>query len=518
MKQFPVRETEHFQIKIPRERDPVLGELLAMKAEEAFVELERDLGFTPDLPVIYEVFEESGIFAARVTGMPRGMPTAVCLGPVIAMRCPPSGRHEDEAFQWYHVLRHELAHVFTLGWTKNRIPRWFTEGISVYYEGSSRVRHDPALSAAMASQRLLEIEHLNRGFSRPEYPGQVSNSYAQSGLVVRMIMERWGMEMLANMLSLFAEGMTTDDVIPEATGMSLEEFNTVMFEYLDRVLHEEWRARPQLDPSRLDYYHRRIERSPDDADLHLRAAQLHLAREEPDEAREHAEEALELDEDNVEALELLARIALESDEEDEAMAFAQRALEAAGSERYYPRLVFGLVHESRGEKEQAIEEFEKAKSIRRRYVWNNNPYEKLAELYEETGREEKALAVRAELLELRETDFQGNIKLARAYLKEGTREKAILVLQRTLEIVPFNARVHGMLGKALLDEASAEQALKVLGWAVELEPGDALYRLDLATAYARTGKNDEALEHATEAARLDPDLTEAEELIKELGG
>ena len=41
-------------------------------------------------------------------------------------------------FQWEATLWHELAHVVTLQMSKQRVPRWLTEGISVYEETLAR--------------------------------------------------------------------------------------------------------------------------------------------------------------------------------------------------------------------------------------------------------------------------------------------------------------------------------------------------------------------------------------------
>ena len=55
-----------------------------------------------------------------------------CFGSVVAMDSP-RARPPGE-FSWQATLWHELAHVFTLQLSKYRVPRWLTEGISVYEE------------------------------------------------------------------------------------------------------------------------------------------------------------------------------------------------------------------------------------------------------------------------------------------------------------------------------------------------------------------------------------------------
>ena len=40
----------------------------------------------------------------------------------------------SSATKWESVLWHEFCHVVTLKMTKNKMPRWLSEGISVYEE------------------------------------------------------------------------------------------------------------------------------------------------------------------------------------------------------------------------------------------------------------------------------------------------------------------------------------------------------------------------------------------------
>ena len=53
-----------------------------------------------------------------------------CFGRVVTMDSPkalPPG-----SFQWEATLWHEMAHVYTLQMSNQRVPRWLSEGISAY--------------------------------------------------------------------------------------------------------------------------------------------------------------------------------------------------------------------------------------------------------------------------------------------------------------------------------------------------------------------------------------------------
>ena len=79
-----------------------------------------------------------------------------------------------------------MAHVFTLEATDHLVPRWYSEGISVYEEWSTGPlpgRQIPLhVIEMMQRDRFLPIADLDGGFIRPSYPNQVIVSYMQAGL------------------------------------------------------------------------------------------------------------------------------------------------------------------------------------------------------------------------------------------------------------------------------------------------------------------------------------------------
>ena len=83
------------------------------------------------------MFPKHDDFAVRNLGLP-GMIGALgaCFGRVVTLDSP-HARPPGE-YNWQPTLWHELAHVVTLQLSNNRVPRWLTEGISVWEERRGR--------------------------------------------------------------------------------------------------------------------------------------------------------------------------------------------------------------------------------------------------------------------------------------------------------------------------------------------------------------------------------------------
>ena len=105
-------------------------------------------------PVIVEVFPQQKDFGVRTFGLPgaEGL-LGVCFGRVVTARSPASqGEHPAN---WEAVLWHEFCHVVTLGKTRNKMPRWLSEGISVYVEGQARSHLGDSLRPTLSRAHSL---------------------------------------------------------------------------------------------------------------------------------------------------------------------------------------------------------------------------------------------------------------------------------------------------------------------------------------------------------------------------
>jgi tetratricopeptide (TPR) repeat protein len=143
-----------------------------------------------------------------------------------------------------------MAHVFTLEATDHLVPRWFSEGVSVYEEWSTgplRGRHIPAdVFKAIGEDKFLPVTELDRGFIRPTYESQVIVSYMQAGLICEYIASQWGQAALRAMLAVYRDGGDTAEAIEAATRISAQAFDERFAEYVAAELgavvanHQQW--------------------------------------------------------------------------------------------------------------------------------------------------------------------------------------------------------------------------------------------------------------------------------------
>lgn len=210
-------------------------------------------GFQLQEPVTVEMYPDHDDFGVRVAALPGIGLLGVTFGYVVAMDSP-SGRPPGE-FHWGSTLWHEMAHVFTLEATDHHVPRWLSEGISVFEEWRTGptpgVAVPPEVIAALDKRQFLPIASLDSGFIRPSYPNQVQVSYMQSGLVCLFIEQRWGFEQLGVLLRQFDGKRSTAQAIeatfkiaPEAFDAEFDKFVRARFANLLANFNE-WQTQQQ---------------------------------------------------------------------------------------------------------------------------------------------------------------------------------------------------------------------------------------------------------------------------------
>jgi len=229
-------------------------------AQKAITTFSRRYGYTPAGPVGIELYPNHDDFAVRIAGLPGIGLLGVTFGDVVAMDSP-SGRRSGD-FHWGSVLWHEMAHVFTLGATQHRVPRWLSEGLSVFEEWTTGptpgVAIEPDVLDVFASERFLPVARLDDGFLHPTYENQVQMAYMQAGLICLFADQRWGFERLVGFLRAFDGEITTAAAVKKVFDVDPEQFDKEFNEFMKQRF-KLYLADPARWKTQMERAHRMLE-------------------------------------------------------------------------------------------------------------------------------------------------------------------------------------------------------------------------------------------------------------------
>ena len=434
--------TDKFEIFVQNKEAALLSGYVEAIAAEAYEKLAERYEFRPQTPIRIEVYPSHADFSVRTLGLPGLGALGVCFGSVIVVDSP-SARPKGQ-FNWASTLWHELGHTVTLGVTDHRVPRWFSEGLSVLEERRARPGWGDdaniAFLAAYERGKLLPIAELNNGFMRPTHPQQIGISYYQASLVSELIEQDHGFQAIRDMLAGYREGLPTEKVFQKVLSLELEEFDALFETYLKERFESVAKALRLPDEGESknqspEELRARAEKDEHDFFAHLETGRLALADGDAERAERHLERAKELFPGYGEAKSpylLLARIHREKGDSKRA-ARELRSFVDINENHYDAHIELAELYESMGEKEDAAAILERAIYI---YPFDADAHRQLVGLLRGIGRFEDVVVERRALLALTTDKAQGFYELAVAYREAGDAASARRELLRALEIAP----------------------------------------------------------------------------------
>jgi hypothetical protein len=220
MLKFQVLTNEHFQMRMATNEAALYGSRALELLSEARGTLAPKYGSSLTRPTLVEVFPNQSDFAVRTFAMPQNDGfLGVCFGNVITANSPAA--YAGHPFNWEAMLWHEFGHVITLNLTHNKMPRWLSEGISVYEER----QHNPAWGENLTPRYremildgdLKPIGKLSEAFMSPPTGEHLQFAYYQSSLVVQFVIERFGFTNLVAILRDLGDGAEINQAIAKHT-------------------------------------------------------------------------------------------------------------------------------------------------------------------------------------------------------------------------------------------------------------------------------------------------------------
>jgi len=454
-KNYTLVDAGQFKLFLDKKEAGVIAPPMASLAAEAMEKLSARYGFSPSGTIRVEAYPSHADFSVRTVGLAGLGALGVCFGPVIAIDSPQA--RERGAFNWGSTLWHELAHVVTLGASANRVPRWLTEGISVYEERRARPGwgDDLSLEFLLAYQagRLLPLRELNNGFVRPTSPDQVSLSYYQASLVAEHIETQYGLAALRGLLIAYGAGAATEKAFQNALGRTVDQVDAEFQIELKTKL-----AKPLFG---------------------IRAAAAGPEGVTAPETRAALEARLAKDDNDFLAQASLGRLDHREKREDEALRHLERAA--------------ALWPGSTGDE---------------------SPYFPIAEIKLARGDRDGAIAALKALVALNENHDAARLQLATLLEASGQTREALAVLDSSVFIYPFDPALHerrAALAARLNQPAEVRDARRAI---VALDPVDkAEAYFQLALAELEAGDRSAARRSVLRSLEIAPRFERAQELL-----
>ena len=464
-------ESEHFKVHMSERDSLILWPYLEPLLEESWETLTAKYGFEPESKILIEVFENSADFAVRSVGLPDiGPLVGICFGKVITLISP-----DTLTANWQEIVWHEFMHVITLQMTQNRMPRWLSEGISVWEEREGRPYWGRSqgldLIRAAQEQKLLPVGELNSGFSGARNNADLSFAYFQSYLVVDYIAQTYGFEKLVELIYQYGEIKGDADRFRSVFELDIDDFDAGFRGWIDQRVKE------------INVY-AHTEDVPDEGDGHGHGI------------RENSSAIL---------AELYNNASLKQH---------MRARIEENSRDFQAYLQLGIVLFKEESFAEAKQYLETAHEMLPSYTGYPSPALVLAQIYEREGNRQSRLQWLEVLMENLQHDYGSAMVLAQAALEDSDFERAAYFLDRAIQVDPYRSEVHELKARyaeTVNDSAAAVTEYEVL---MQLEISDPVEaRTNLAQAYLNNGQASKAKQNLLYALEQAPSYERAQRLL-----
>ena len=450
-----------FEFVLPADEADVLRPYVEALSREAVDSFRKRYGYEPPETLRIEIYDRSADFSVRTVGIPGIGAHGVCFGDVIALESPSA--REIGTYHWASTLWHELAHTAAMGLTDNRVPRWFTEGLSLLEE-RWRFGDGAALPfyIALRDGKLLDIPHLDDGFVRPTWPGQVGVSYFHASLVLEHVEREYGFAAILEMLEGYRQGMDTPRVIEEFLGITPEALDEAVDALLEARFGNTARGLKESGPEGQGT----PLPSPPDADRGIES--------------------------------LVARA-------------------AAAPANFALQIQAGIALHESGRNAEAIERFERAAEAAPEYGGADGPYRYLSRLYADADQPDLARLSLHDHLKRFPAAYDEWLRLAAIYADDGKPREAGEALTSAIEAYPMLPEPHERLAEAAAAQGLADLEVRERQAALASGTPDragALY--SLALAHFRAGNRSAARRRVLEALEIAPTFDPALRLLLDL--
>ena len=458
---FVRRETPRYWLRLHRKEAGTLEPYVRRLLDRSISHLEEKYQHRVDHKFLVEFYPDHEDFAVRALGLPGLGAFGATFGRILAMDSP-SARPKG-TYHWGSTLWHEMAHVVILSLSRDRVPRWLTEGISMLEERLAGPGWgdglSPSLVKAYERGEIAPLKDLNKGFESPRTREHLQISYLQAGLVARHLEDHYGTEKVRALVEGFARGLDLEQAFQEALGISDTDFDREFLQELDRTL------KPLVN------------------------------RMKPP---------------------AVLRGRTNSQSRDE---YLNSLLEAASEdqENYFLNLALGGTLDEAGRSDEAVAYLERAMATFPDFATAESPYALLTRIHRRSGDKEKLIGILDQWYRAAPQLAENGLELARLLADGDQDERAVGVLEQVLFADTLNPEVHRLLGGLYMELGRGHEAAAEYRVLLELSPldtADAHYRL--ARALDLAGDTAQARRQVLQSLEIAPGYRDAQKFLLEL--
>lgn len=447
--EFETIEDGPLVFKLQKAEAPILRDYAPALAKEALASLTQRYGFPPRGPILIEIFPRHDDFAVRTLGLP-GLLGALgaCFGRVVTLDSPKA--RPPNSFSWQATLWHELAHVITLQLSNQRVPRWLTEGISVFEERRARPEWGREMEVTFARAwrdgKAIPLAELNAAFTRPE---TIALAYYQASLLVDHLVSLRGDAGLIALLQAYGAGLEDAPALERAFNVSLDALQ----HGFDAAL------KARFDPL------------------------ARALRQVPELKEATTPEALQ-------------------------------ALASHHADSFAVQMALGQALAAAADRPGAMAAFERAAALVPQAIGPESPRAQLARLAQDAGDHARAARELAALMAVDHTNIDAARMLLSTAERLQDAPAAQAAAARIVALDPFDSSAHSVLGRAALTSGDHAAATREFTAALTTGPADpAVAHCDLGEAHLAAGRAIEAKREALASLEIAPLFERAQELL-----
>jgi len=357
----------------------------------------------------------------------------------------------------------------------------------------------------------FNLDTINLAFIRPKGPLDWQMAYCQAELYAEYMVERFGGGSLSKMLDAYRDGLSTEQAIRRSFNVSQDEFEAGFGDYLKKIVSG-LKVRPEEKPQTFAEVERAYLENADDPALAAKLALEHLRREDYRKARELAGKALAKKPHLPVAAYVMARLAMVTEDTERARELLEPALDPNDPDLRLIELLAD-VHTRLKHYDKAAELYELGRKA--------EPYSSkwpagLAKIYLTQDDRQKLMPVLENLAKMDGDDVAVRKKLAGLAAEARDFPRSEHWAKMALEIDVQDVELHRLLADACFAQKKFVPASEEYAIAVRLRPKDVELRLKLAQAYKEAGEVAKAREQLKLVLEVDPERSEAKELLKSL--